>query len=380
MPPASKMSRSRGEYSASSVTSVPSCMRAGISSSPFSSAPEPRQLPLLTLLEPVVVGFVFETKRQYALGDQVPAVDAGEALGDHGADAEVQRREGGVLAAGALPVVVPADDEARPHLFSLLVYSGSKRRKVNLAISGTFDRNDMTSTPSGARSPVEMSSSTTMVTVASSESGSSGASGGGLMFGPRGISMPEASSSGAGSRICRSSTAGFAGASGSSGTPELARVGDDAAQSRRRRRRRAREVDLVRRCPRTSREVPVESPHAHGLRGRRLAHPDARTARRLEHPRPGPHEVGVHAGLGDGVQDLAAPGVTVMTSPGYTVSSRKTAAATARSWKPELTELPMQTCAAFVPATSLTGTTFPGECGLAMSGSSLSSSMCSCSS
>ena len=72
-------------------------------------------------------------------------MDAGEALGDHGADAEVQRREGGVLAAGALPVVVPADDGPGPISLAFLWYSGSKRRKVNLAISGTFDRNDMTS-------------------------------------------------------------------------------------------------------------------------------------------------------------------------------------------------------------------------------------------
>ena len=71
------------------------------------------------------------------------------------------------------------------------------------------------------------------------------------------------------------------------------------------------------------------------------------------------------------------PGVTVMTSPGETVSSRSTAAAIARSSKPEFTELPMQTCAALVPATSPTGTTLPGECGLAMRGSSASSSMCS---
>ena len=47
--------------------------------------------------------------------------------------------------------------------------------------------------------------------------GSSEASGGGSMFGPRGISIPEASSGGTGSRIWRSSTAGFAGAPGSSG-------------------------------------------------------------------------------------------------------------------------------------------------------------------
>jgi len=41
-----------------------------------------------------------------------------------------------------------------------------------------------------------------------------------------------------------------------------------------------------------------------GAGGRRLAHADARTARRLEHARPGPDQVGVNAGADDGVEDL----------------------------------------------------------------------------
>ena len=71
------------------------------------------------------------------------------------------------------------------------------------------------------------------------------------------------------------------------------------------------------------------------------------------------------------------PGVTVITSSGCTVSPRSTAAATARSSKPEFTELPRHTWAAFVPATSRTGTTLSGEWGIAMRGSSSSRAMCS---
>ena len=44
--------------------------------------------------------------------DEVRAVDAGEALGDDGADPEVERRERRVLARGPLAVVVAAGDEA----------------------------------------------------------------------------------------------------------------------------------------------------------------------------------------------------------------------------------------------------------------------------
>src|SRR3712207_2062761 len=74
--------------------------------------PQVGQLPLLPLLEPLVVRLVLEAQGQYALGDQVAPVDAGEALGDHGSDPEVQRGESGVLPARALPVVVPPHDRS----------------------------------------------------------------------------------------------------------------------------------------------------------------------------------------------------------------------------------------------------------------------------
>ena len=64
----------------------------------------------------------------------------------------------------------------------------------------------MTITPSGARSPVEMLSSWTVAIFASIESSIGVCSGGVLMFGPRGISIFSASSSGAGAKMCTSST------------------------------------------------------------------------------------------------------------------------------------------------------------------------------
>ena len=54
---------------------------------------------------------VDERERQHTEVDEVLRVDAGEALGDHGAQAEVARRDRGVLAARALAVVVAADDD-----------------------------------------------------------------------------------------------------------------------------------------------------------------------------------------------------------------------------------------------------------------------------
>ena len=68
--------------------------------------------PLLPLLGAVVVGLVRERERKDPLRDEVRAVDAREALRDDGADAEVERRERGLLAARALAVVVAADDDA----------------------------------------------------------------------------------------------------------------------------------------------------------------------------------------------------------------------------------------------------------------------------
>src|ERR687885_796641 len=74
----------------------------------------------------------------------------------------------------------------------------------------------MTSTPSGARSPVEMLSGCTVAMRALTESSSGVCSGGVLMFGPRGISMRSASSGSAGAKMWTSSMYGFSSGIGSS--------------------------------------------------------------------------------------------------------------------------------------------------------------------
>ena len=65
-----------------------------------------RDRPLVALLDALVVRLVGERQRHDPLRDQVRAVDAGEALRDDRADAEVERRERRLLAARALAVVV----------------------------------------------------------------------------------------------------------------------------------------------------------------------------------------------------------------------------------------------------------------------------------
>ena len=72
---------------------------------------QPRDAPRLSELSAVVVRFVLEEEWHDPLRDQVAPVDAREALGDHGAHAELrgsERRARGSI----LPVVVPRDDEA----------------------------------------------------------------------------------------------------------------------------------------------------------------------------------------------------------------------------------------------------------------------------
>jgi hypothetical protein len=80
-----------------------------------------------------------------------------------------------------------------------------------------FDQRLTPTAPSGAMSPVETSSPTTMVTRPSIVSGTGRPGGGGTIDGPRSISTARASSGGGGERIWRSSTAGGDGAGASLG-------------------------------------------------------------------------------------------------------------------------------------------------------------------
>src|ERR687895_1576839 len=77
---------------------------------------------------------------------------------------------------------------------------GSRRQNMYFAHSGMFDQRLIPRAPSGAISPVETSSSTTMVIRPSSASGSGRPSGGGTMFGPLTISTDRASSGGGGAQ------------------------------------------------------------------------------------------------------------------------------------------------------------------------------------
>ena len=154
-----------------------------------------------------------------------------------------------------------------------------------------------------------MSSGATIRTRSSSVSGSSFCSGGGLMFGPRGISIEAASSAGTGARMCAWTTAGRAGGrAGMLRRGQLARVGDLARQHRRRRDRGRAEVHAVVGRPAPAREVPVERAQRVRARGRRLAHADARPAGRLEHPHARGQQVDVGARLRDLVEDLPRAG------------------------------------------------------------------------
>src|SRR6266536_1582374 len=66
---------------------------------------EPEDHQPVANLQPVVcVGL--DVERDEPLRDQVAAMDAGEPLGEDAADAKLQGSQGGVLAAGALPVVL----------------------------------------------------------------------------------------------------------------------------------------------------------------------------------------------------------------------------------------------------------------------------------
>ena len=75
----------------------------------------------------------------------------------------------------------------------------------------------------------------------------------------------------------------------------LARVADLAVEHRHRRHRRRAEVDLVLGRARATREVAVEGAQRVRVRGRRLAHADARPADRLEHPHAALDELAVDA-------------------------------------------------------------------------------------
>ena len=66
-------------------------------------------------------------------------MDARERLGEHRLDPEVHGASA-ACSRGALPVVVARDDDPLPHSFRRLRNSGSRWRRVNSAMAGTFER------------------------------------------------------------------------------------------------------------------------------------------------------------------------------------------------------------------------------------------------
>ena len=99
--------------------------------------------------------------------------------------------------------------------------SGSKRTNMNEAQASMFDQTDIAITPSGAMSPVETSSPTTMSTSPSTDSGSAGGGAGATRFGPRSTATGSAPSPRGGMMIvsCPRGSGGGEGARSVATTP-----------------------------------------------------------------------------------------------------------------------------------------------------------------
>src|SRR5712691_5052853 len=102
-----------------------------------------------------------------------------------------------------------------PHSSARAGNPGSKRRNMERAQAGMFDQIASPSAPSGAMSPVETSSGTTISTRPSIASGSGGTGGGGTML--AGLTTSTAAASSGGGTIWRSSTPGSLGAGANDG-------------------------------------------------------------------------------------------------------------------------------------------------------------------
>ena len=111
-PPATTISRSRGSRSWVIVISWSPSISTGIVVEAVRDLLQAARSATSGPARPCRSRPVLEQQRDDPLGDQVAPVDPREALRDHGPDAELRRRERGVLAARALAVVVAGDDEA----------------------------------------------------------------------------------------------------------------------------------------------------------------------------------------------------------------------------------------------------------------------------
>src|SRR5215204_3096893 len=263
-------------------------------------------LPRIALLYPLVIVLVPEEERQDALGDQVPAVDTGEALGDDRAYAEVKRGEGRVLPRGALPVVVPADDETAAPIEGAVVEPGVLPAEHVLRAFRDIGPQAHPQGAVGGHVPCRDVVLDHYDDAPFERLGERPALGWGDdvrasddLGGPRLVLR--------GRVQYLAVVQGRVGGRGRDGRgrPKLAGIGDLTRERRRGGRRRRAEVDLVAVRPAAAREVAVEGSHRRLTPRRSLPDADTGAADGLEHPRAGGDEVLVDAAPRYGVQNLA---------------------------------------------------------------------------
>src|SRR6266536_1481170 len=251
------------------------------------------------------------------------------------------------------------------HSLARRTKSGSSLTKVDSATAGTLERSAMTIAPSGAIEPVETLSGRVISTRPSTPSGSGGGTGGGLMLGPRRISVRAASSGGGGSTIMKSSTSG-SGSSITGGSPRVR--GSVMAPAS------AVAAVVAGEARYTWSSTVPERPLKLRLKVRTLALPDGGAWPMPTHgPQAGSRILAPDRSRSSSTPEVVIaariwrlPGETVAAVVAGTCRPRSTAAGMARSSYQELTLEPKQVWKTGVPATSWTGTTSSGECVLAL--------------
>ena len=196
------------------------------------------------------------------------------------------RRDRGVLARRALPVVVAADDEAAAPRERPVVELGVLAPEHVLRALGDVRPEAHADRAVGrhvaGRDVVRRRRSHPAFDRVGHRAGRAAA--GRCVLAADDLDCARLAPAGGARGSARSSIVGSLGAAAiSGGRAERPRVGDLAAQRGRRGGRRRAQVDLVARRPAAPGEVAVERPHGGQARRRRLADADARAADRLEH-------------------------------------------------------------------------------------------------
>ncbi len=266
---------------------------------------QPRDPPGLAQLGLVVARRILEQQRNDPLRDQVPPVDPGEALCDHGANAELRRGQRGVLAARSLAVVVAGDDEPSAPLLR-----APRELRVSVLERELRDRGHVRAVRHHGRAV--RGQVTGGDVVGRDDQDTELERVGQLLLLGRRLDVRAARDLDRPGLVGRNRLEDVrlddrrsrGRARGQVGRGQLSRVGDLALQHRRGRNRRGAQVDAVVGRSAASREVPVERAQRVRARGRRLAHADARPAGRLEHPDARRQQLDIGARLRDLVEDL----------------------------------------------------------------------------